>query len=107
MEIPGAEYLVPVHFLISLPPCNSGKTSLLLHFAHARAAAGDTVLFVCHRDTIENSPPVLPLGVSLDDEALHRVHMRYGTTPSRCHSCIFPCLQQEGRIRQLPEGFWV
>lgn len=64
------------HCLIAGPE-RSGKTSLLLHFAHARAAAGDSVLFVCHRDTIENSPPVLPLGVGLDDAALHRVHMRY------------------------------
>lgn len=64
------------HCLVAGPE-RSGKTSLLLHFAHSRAAAGDSVLFVCHRGRIENSPPVLPLGVAINDEALHRVHMRY------------------------------
>ena len=34
------------------------------------------MLFVCRRDKIEASPPVLPRGVVLDDAALGRVHMR-------------------------------
>ena len=43
---------------------DSGKTSLLLHYALSRAAStGGTVLFVCRRDKVEASPPVLPLGV--------------------------------------------
>ena len=60
-----------------LRPHNSGKTSLLLHYAHSRASStGGTALFVCRRDKVEASPPVLPLGVAVDDAALSRVHMR-------------------------------
>ncbi len=59
---------------------DSGKTSLLLHYAHSRASStGGTVLFVCRRDKVEASPPVLPLGIAVDDAALGRVHMRCAT----------------------------
>ena len=65
--------------------CGSGKTSLLLHYAHTRAAStGGTVLFVCRRDKIEASPPVLPLGVAVDDAALSRVQMRSAYDAQSC-----------------------
>lgn len=79
------------------PLLRSGKTSLLLHYAHARAAStGGNVLFVCRRDKIEASPPVLPLGIAVDDAALSRVHMR---SAAHCaHDVTRPC-PPAGRLR--------
>ena len=54
----------------------SGKTSILFHFAHSKAAAGDKVVFICKRAKVEQVPPLLPQGVNVRDPAYSNIHMR-------------------------------
>ena len=62
-------------------PKGSGKTTLL--FQHALAFVkrdpDARVLFVCRRDAVEASPPLLPQSVA-DLDAAHRISMKYLTS---------------------------
>eukprot|EP00908_Phaeocystis_cordata_P008052 Transcript_18719.p1 GENE.Transcript_18719~~Transcript_18719.p1 ORF type:complete len:342 (-),score=84.07 Transcript_18719:76-1101(-) len=64
-------------------PPQSGKTSLLLQFAYARARRGLTTLFVCHsREKMWAQRPARPRSGDEEDEAqnlavLRRVHIKY------------------------------
>ena len=54
----------------------SGKTSILFHFAHAKAAAGSKVVYVCKRAKVEQVPPLLPQGGNAADPAYSKIQMR-------------------------------
>jgi hypothetical protein len=62
----------------------SGKTTLLFNFALNAAAGGGSAVFLCRRDRLEASPPLLAPGRAPAD-ALQRVDMRCATaTPRTC-----------------------
>ena len=67
--------------LVFYRPC-SGRTALLFHYAHSRAAAGETVVFITRRESVESELPVLPAGVTKEAEAFVRIQMR--RVPSLC-----------------------
>ncbi|KAK9822227.1 hypothetical protein WJX81_001571 [Elliptochloris bilobata] len=64
------------HFLVTGPE-RSGKTSILFHFAHSKAAGGNKVVFICKRAKLEQVPPLLPHGGDVKDPAYSNVQMRY------------------------------
>ena len=59
-------------------PTGCGKTTLLFQHALAvtRRDPDARVLFICRREAIENSPPLLPQA-SADAEPATRIHMKY------------------------------
>jgi len=72
-------FFTPAHATIrldSLGLVRSGKTSILFHFAHSRAAAGERVVFICKRAKVEQVPPLLPAGVNAGHPAFSNIHMR-------------------------------
>lgn len=54
----------------------SGKSSLLMHFALKEALSGRHSAFICQKEKIEKSPPVLPEGIDPASHLLDRVHMK-------------------------------
>ncbi|KAL1550503.1 hypothetical protein AAHA92_18455 [Salvia divinorum] len=62
--------------ILSGPPC-SGKTSLLFQFAFNSAAKGNAVVILCHRRTLETSPPFLSQGVDPSSEIFRRIQIKY------------------------------
>ncbi|KAG8060936.1 hypothetical protein GUJ93_ZPchr0002g24972 [Zizania palustris] len=66
----------------SAPPISSppycGKTSLLFQFAINRAAeSGRSVVFICRKGRLENSPPFLAQGVDPSHNVFHRIQIKY------------------------------
>ena len=66
----------------------SGRTALLFHYAYTHAAAHKHVLFVTRRQEVEFDPPLLPAGISSDDIAFQRIHMRQVHWLLVCDHCI-------------------
>ncbi len=65
----------------------SGRTALLFHYAYSRAATGEHIVFITRTKAVEREPPVLPAGVTKDDEAFGRIHMRW------TRSSMLTCMQ--------------
>lgn len=65
-------------------PTGCGKTTLLFQhaLAVARRDADARVLFICKREAIESSPPLLPQA-SADVEPATRIHMKYLTNDAQ------------------------
>lgn len=47
-----------------------------MHFALQEAAAGRQSVFICQREKIEKSPPVLPDGIDVSSDLLDQIHMK-------------------------------
>ncbi|XP_047962650.1 uncharacterized protein LOC125207383 isoform X1 [Salvia hispanica] len=62
--------------ILSGPPC-SGKTSLLFQFAFNSAAEGNAVVILCHRRTLETTPPFLSQDVDPSSEIFRRIEIKY------------------------------
>ncbi|KAG8091873.1 hypothetical protein GUJ93_ZPchr0012g19993 [Zizania palustris] len=67
--------------LVSGPPywcVGMGKTSLLFQFMINRAAeSGRSVVFICRKGRLENSPPFLSQGVDPSHNVFHRIQIKY------------------------------
>ena len=85
------------------PSCCSGKTSLLLHYAHSLAVEGRSVLFICHKAKVEQVPPLLPQGVDSHDPALNNIHMRSAAPVS--HPALPITFSGTSKF-SLPSGTW-
>ena len=55
---------------------DSGKTSVLFHYAAALAKVGKRPYLVCKRAKMEQVPPSCPPVLCLDDPALDHIQMR-------------------------------
>eukprot|EP00891_Asterochloris_glomerata_P005190 jgi/Astpho2/5190/Aster-x1281 len=62
------------HCLIAGPP-RSGKTSILLHFAHQLAARGSNVTLIGRREALEHSQACMPAAVPMDSPGWEHVHI--------------------------------
>mmetsp|Transcript_21783 Transcript_21783/g.30301 ORF Transcript_21783/g.30301 Transcript_21783/m.30301 type:complete len:257 (+) Transcript_21783:178-948(+) len=62
-------------------PKSSGKTSLLFHLAATlecdETGEGRHVLYLCGREGMEVSPPLLTEGLTPHAQAFHRLHLKY------------------------------
>lgn len=54
----------------------SGKTTFLFQYAVSVAAEGKQVVYITLRDKVEDSPPMLPPGVTHDSPLLKNILMR-------------------------------
>eukprot|EP00882_Tetradesmus_deserticola_P007721 GHRQ01008131.1.p1 GENE.GHRQ01008131.1~~GHRQ01008131.1.p1 ORF type:complete len:244 (+),score=72.44 GHRQ01008131.1:727-1458(+) len=71
------------HMQLQTPRCllfgpqRSGKTSLLFQYAFQLACSGQEVVFICDRAQLEQSPLLLPVGVSHQHAAFSKIHFKY------------------------------
>ncbi|GMH42859.1 hypothetical protein BSKO_10778 [Bryopsis sp. KO-2023] len=61
-------------------PQQSGRTSILFHYAVAIAGTGRKVLFICMKDAMESAPPTMPSGITTESPQLANIMMRYMKT---------------------------
>ena len=65
-----------------LPAC-SGKTSILLHFAHQLAARGSNVTLIGRRGALEHSQACMPAAVSTDSPGWEQIYIRWASHSSQ------------------------
>lgn len=54
----------------------SGKTSLLFHYCFKLACEGERAVFISLRSKLEQTPPLLPEGVSHTHDAFKRIDLK-------------------------------